>query len=255
MPLCLACYGDRVASLLDGATELRLYGPSGEPAGSLALPLPVARLGLPGLLRALRAAGAAQLICGGLTGCALEALARAGLEVGAWVAGEADAVVRAWADGRLDTMRMPGCGACLRKRRRRAAVAQMRERLTMNTDIIAITSEGPALTDMVDPRFGRAGGFVVVDLANGQSSYVDNGGSQTLSHGAGIQAAENVARAGARVVLSGFVGPKAFAALVAAGIQVVQNVENMTVGQAVDRYRKGEFAASDAPNAQAGGRS
>jgi len=55
-------------------------------------------------------------------------------------------------------------------------------------------------------------------------------------------------------VLSGFVGPKAFAALTAAGIQVVQNVENMTVGQAVEKYRQGALAVADAPNAQAGGR-
>lgn len=122
------------------------------------------------------------------------------------------------------------------------------------TGIIAVTSEGPALTDMVDPRFGRAAGFVVVDLASGATSYIDNGGSQALAQGAGIQAAENVARAGAGVVLSGFVGPKAFQALAAAGIAVVQDVENMTVGQAVERYRQGGFQEAAAPNAQAGGR-
>ncbi|OIO02961.1 MAG: dinitrogenase iron-molybdenum cofactor biosynthesis protein [Desulfovibrionaceae bacterium CG1_02_65_16] len=123
----------------------------------------------------------------------------------------------------------------------------------MLADIIAITSEGPELTDMVDPRFGRAAGFVIVELASGKTSYVDNGGSQTMAQGAGIQAAENVARAGARAVLSGFVGPKAFRALAAAGIAVVQNVENMTVGAAVEKYRKGELAVADAPNAEAGG--
>jgi len=123
----------------------------------------------------------------------------------------------------------------------------------MTANIIAITSEGPELTDMVDPRFGRAAGFVIVDLASGKTSYVDNGGSQAMAQGAGIQAAENVARAGAEAVLSGFVGPKAFTALAAAGIAVVQNVENMTVAAAVEKYRKGEFVAADAPNAQAGG--
>jgi len=122
------------------------------------------------------------------------------------------------------------------------------------TGTIAVTSEGPELTSMVDPRFGRAAGFVVVDLASGKSSYVDNGGAQALAQGAGIQAAENVARAGAGVVLSGFVGPKAFAALSAAGIQVVQNVENMTVGQAIEKYRQGAFSVADAPNSKGGGR-
>jgi len=123
----------------------------------------------------------------------------------------------------------------------------------MPATIIAVTSEGPLMDDMVDPRFGRAAGFVVIDLATGQNSYVDNGNSQTMAQGAGIQAAENVAKAGAGVVLSGFVGPKAFQALSAAGIQVVQEVENMTVRQAVDKYKRGEFAVAAAPNAQAGG--
>ena len=121
------------------------------------------------------------------------------------------------------------------------------------TGIIAVTSEGPGMDSMVDPRFGRAAGFVVVDLATMATSYIDNGGSQAMSQGAGIQAAENVARAGAGVVLSGFVGPKAFQALSAGGIQVIQNVEGMTVGQAVDKYKRGALAAADAPNAPAGG--
>jgi predicted Fe-Mo cluster-binding NifX family protein len=118
---------------------------------------------------------------------------------------------------------------------------------------IAVTSEGPSLDDMVDPRFGRAAGFMVLDLATEETSYIDNGGSQAMAQGAGIQAAENIAKAGAGVVLSGFVGPKAFQALNAAGISVVQDVENMTVRQALDKYKKGEFATADAPNAQAGG--
>jgi predicted Fe-Mo cluster-binding NifX family protein len=109
------------------------------------------------------------------------------------------------------------------------------------------------MDSMVDPRFGRAAGFVVVDLATMATSYIDNGGSQAMAQGAGIQAAENVAKAGAGVLLSGFVGPKAFQALLAGGIQVIQNVENMTVGQAVDKYKRGELTAADAPNAPAGG--
>ncbi len=123
----------------------------------------------------------------------------------------------------------------------------------MNTGIIAVTSEGPGLESMVDARFGRAAGFVVVDLASMAVSYVDNSGSQTMAQGAGIQAAENCARAGAEVVLSGFVGPKAFQALAAGGIRVIQNVEGMTVGQAVDKFQRGELAVADAPNAPAGG--
>ena len=78
---------------------------------------------------------------------------------------------------------------------------------------IAITSEGPALDDLVDPRFGRAAGFVVVDLESMETRYIDNGQTQVMAQGAGIQAAELVARAGVSCVLTGFVGPKAFQAL------------------------------------------
>ena len=113
---------------------------------------------------------------------------------------------------------------------------------------IAVSSEGPTLDDAVDPRFGRAGGFVVVDLPDMTISYIDNGASQTMSMGAGIETAERVARAGVEVVLSGYVGPKAFEALTAAGIKVCQNVEGISVGEAVERFRKGEYPYADAPN-------
>jgi len=117
---------------------------------------------------------------------------------------------------------------------------------------IAVTSEGPTLNDQVDPRFGRAAGFVIVDLETMETTYVDNGASQARSQGAGIQAAENVANAGAQVVLSGYVGPKAFSALTAAGLQVIQDVDGMTVGQAVEKFKSGDVAVADAPNAAGG---
>lgn len=113
---------------------------------------------------------------------------------------------------------------------------------------IAVTSEGPNMTDRVDPRFGRAGGFVVVDVETMASTYVDNGSSQSMSHGAGIQAAENIVNAGAGVLLTGYVGPKAFAALKAAGVQIGQNLDNMTVAEAVERYKTGQVEFADAPN-------
>jgi predicted Fe-Mo cluster-binding NifX family protein len=105
--------------------------------------------------------------------------------------------------------------------------------------IIAITSEGPTLEDLIDPRFGRAAGFVVVDPASLKFEYVPNGEAQVRAQGAGIQAAETVARKGVTAVLTGYVGPKAFQALAAAGIRVAQDLENITVREAIDRYNKG----------------
>ena len=101
---------------------------------------------------------------------------------------------------------------------------------------IAVSCEEPGLDSLIDPRFGRAAGFCIVDLDTLESSFVDNGSSQAMAQGAGIQAAETVCRSGANVVLTGSVGPKAFRALSAAGIQVGQNLENLhTLGQ---RYQK-----------------
>ena len=113
---------------------------------------------------------------------------------------------------------------------------------------IAVTCDEPSLDAQVDPRFGRAAGFLVVDPDTMEFEYIDNGQAQTMARGAGIQAAETVARSGARVILTGYVGPKAFQALTAAGIKICQNLENMTVRQAIDRYKSGEVTVAAQPN-------
>jgi predicted DNA-binding protein (UPF0251 family)/predicted Fe-Mo cluster-binding NifX family protein len=115
-------------------------------------------------------------------------------------------------------------------------------------DKIAITSDGPDLDGPLDPRFGRAAGFIIIDPKTFEFTYLDNGASQAMAQGAGIQAAENVAGSGAKVVLTGYVGPKAFQALSAAKISVIQNLENLTVRQAVERFNKGELSAASQPN-------
>lgn len=111
--------------------------------------------------------------------------------------------------------------------------------------LVAVTSEGPTLQDAVDPRFGRAGGFVVVDTETMESNYIDNGNSQAMAQGAGIQAAETMAAAGVKVLLTGYVGPKAFQALSAAGIKIGQELVGVSVKEAVERFKSGgvEFAA------------
>ncbi len=111
---------------------------------------------------------------------------------------------------------------------------------------IAVSSTGPTLDSAVDARFGRAAGFVIVDAVTMAAEFVTNEAAQSRGQGAGIQAAETVARHGAKVVLSGFVGPKAFDALRAAGIVVVQDMAGISVRDAVARYNSGEAAVSEA---------
>ena len=73
-----------------------------------------------------------------------------------------------------------------------------------------------------------------------------------LARRAGSQAAERVARGGGSWRLTGYVGPKAFEALTAAGIKIGQNLEGMTVREAVARFRSGAFEAADNSNREAG---
>ena len=121
-------------------------------------------------------------------------------------------------------------------------------------NVIAVSSEGPTLDDNLDPRFGRAAGFVIVDPQTMEHRYIENGSSQAMAQGAGIQAAETVAANGVKAVLTGFVGPKAFMALSAAGIQVSQNLENVTVREAIDRFKAGTVEWAEAPNRRGHGR-
>lgn len=120
---------------------------------------------------------------------------------------------------------------------------------------IAVSSEGSDLDGPVDPRFGRAAGFIIIDPDTMASEYVDNAVSQGMAQGAGIQAAELMTRHAVGVVLTGYVGPKAFQALSAAGIKIGQNLEDLSVRQAVEKYKSGQVSMAAAPNrGGAGGR-
>jgi predicted DNA-binding protein (UPF0251 family)/predicted Fe-Mo cluster-binding NifX family protein len=118
---------------------------------------------------------------------------------------------------------------------------------------IAVSSEGPDLDGPVDPRFGRAAGFVIVDPDTMANDYVDNSTSQGMAQGAGIQTAELMTRHGVGVVLTGYVGPKAFQALSAAGIKIGQNLEDLSVRQAVEKYKTGQVPMAGGPNRSAAG--
>lgn len=106
---------------------------------------------------------------------------------------------------------------------------------------IAISSEGPTLEDKVDPRFGRAAGFIIADPEDMTSTYIDNGTGQARAQGAGIQAAETVAEHDVSAILTGYVGPKAFQALSAAGIKVAQDLGNISVKEAIELYNQGNI--------------
>ncbi|MGQ9748468.1 NifB/NifX family molybdenum-iron cluster-binding protein [Desulfosoma sp.] len=114
---------------------------------------------------------------------------------------------------------------------------------------IAVSSTGKDLDAQVDPRFGRAASFLIVDTETLAFQVVSNSQNLQAAQGAGVQAASLIARLKPAAVLTGHCGPKAFHVLQAAGIPVYTGVSG-TVKEAVARFTKGELTPSTTPNAE-----
>ncbi len=112
---------------------------------------------------------------------------------------------------------------------------------------LAIPAQGPGLDARIDSRFGRAAYFVIVDSETGQCSAHDNAANADSPQGTGVQAAQAVVNLGAEAVLSGTVGPKAFAVLQAAGISTYLSLEG-TVADAIASFRSGRLCPSTQAN-------
>jgi len=101
---------------------------------------------------------------------------------------------------------------------------------------VAVSSTGKDLASTVDPRFGRAAYFLIIETdSRAIVEVIDNLESQNAAHGAGINAASRIAESGARAILTGQVGPKAAAVCDKAGIAIINNMEG-TVQEAIDTY-------------------
>lgn len=114
---------------------------------------------------------------------------------------------------------------------------------------IAITSSGKTLDAPVDPRFGRAAFFILVDAKTGAFEVHDNAQTLNAAQGAGIQAAETVSRLGAEAVITGHCGPKAFRTLQAAGIKVVIGARG-TVAEAIEDFKAGRLKPAESADVE-----
>jgi predicted Fe-Mo cluster-binding NifX family protein len=81
----------------------------------------------------------------------------------------------------------------------------------------------------------------VVDTDNGEFSAVDNTQNLQAAQGAGIQAGRKVVDLGVSAVITGHVGPKAFATLQAGGVDIYSGATG-TVGEAVEQFKNGELS-------------
>jgi predicted Fe-Mo cluster-binding NifX family protein len=104
---------------------------------------------------------------------------------------------------------------------------------------IAFSTTGTDLSASMDPRFGRAAFFVIYDtetkaVEGMENAYADAG------QGAGIKAAETVVKSGAKIVVTGDCGPKAFNALKQAAVRIY-SAKNISVAGALEAFEAGKL--------------
>lgn len=114
---------------------------------------------------------------------------------------------------------------------------------------VVVTSQGPEMSSPVDPRFGRAQYFLVVDTGSGRFTPHDNAQNLNAPQGAGIQAGRAVVELGVEAVITGNVGPKAFAALEAGGVAVYPGASG-TVSEAVEQFKAGQLQPAGKANVE-----
>jgi len=110
---------------------------------------------------------------------------------------------------------------------------------------ICVSATADNLEAQLDPRFGRCLYFVIVDSETMHFEVIPNMAAGSTG-GAGIQAAQTVADKGVKVVITGNVGPNAFGALSAAGIEIMTGASG-TVREVVEKFKRGELGKTDAP--------
>ena len=113
---------------------------------------------------------------------------------------------------------------------------------------IAVTSAGKTLDSQVDPRFGRAACFIVIDTETMDFSAIENS-NIAAAGGAGISSAKAVIDTGVEAVLTGNCGPNAERTLSAGKVKLHTGVTG-TVAEAVELFKSGKLTQADGPNVQ-----
>ena len=111
---------------------------------------------------------------------------------------------------------------------------------------LAISIAGQTLDSPFDARFGRAESFCLVDSDTGAWSVHANP-ALSASGGAGVQAAQFVAKLGAQAVVSGAYGPKAYDTLSAGNIQrfLAPGNEARSGADILAAFRAGQLTEAD----------
>ncbi|MDY0038703.1 MAG: NifB/NifX family molybdenum-iron cluster-binding protein [Desulforhabdus sp.] len=115
---------------------------------------------------------------------------------------------------------------------------------------IALSANRPSIEGEIDPRFGRCHYFIFVDPETMQFDVEANPSAEAAS-GAGINTAQFVANRGAKILITGNIGPNAYEVLAAAGIEMFTGVSGK-IRDVIEIYKSGDLKSTSAPNATMG---
>ena len=111
---------------------------------------------------------------------------------------------------------------------------------------ICITSLGSTLDSSIDPRFGRAQYFLILDGRGSLKEALTNPATGAI-RGAGVAAAQEISSKGVKVLITGNIGPNAFYVLGSTDIKVFLAKPGLTVKEAFSAWKEDKLTQLKKP--------
>jgi len=166
--------------------------------------------------------GVRCIIAGGMGPRAQALFAQKNIETVIGVQGAVDNVIQQYLDKELEEgedLCDPGGGKAEQNALEHRSDSPVQLNSQASGPRICVTSTGPDVEAEVDPKFGRANYFLIIDPKTWAVETIKNP-NRDAAQGSGIQAAQLVSSKNIGIVFTGSCGPKAESVLQAAGIQI-----------------------------------
>ena len=105
---------------------------------------------------------------------------------------------------------------------------------------ICVTSVGPDIDSLIDPRFGRCAYFLIIGDKGKLIKAIPNAGVRAM-RGVGVSAAQIVANEKVKTVITGNVGPNACMVLNSSKIKIFISAFGISAKQAIQMYKDGKL--------------
>ncbi len=210
----------------------------------------------PGVMpRYIHSLGANVILAGGMGPRAVDMFESFGIDVATGVSGIVNSVLDAYLKGEVKGIvpcqhdHPESCGAHQAGETSQGSSCQHHQTAEgaeqPNSRVAIPVTQQTGLASVMDPRFGRAPYFVIVDLASEQVLEIVANTAAEEAHGAGISAAKLVKDHGAEAVVAGRFGPKAMQALEGFGITLWVTSEELTVSQVMKKLKTGALPSAN----------